>query len=371
MFHPFEIAFCGLSGSGKTTLLVKVLRHFRQAGHEPAYFKHGCHRFDIDRQGKDSFLARQAGAVSVMISDPEKEALISDGSGSISQSSALLPCDMLFIEGLKELPIPKMLLVDPSGSILELLESGRISNVIALVHASDQAGIDRFGVPLFHRDDLAGITGFIQRHLDGQAAEIPLYGLVLAGGRSSRMGEDKAMLNYRQENQLLTTASLLEGSCSRVFVSCRQEQAEEYCRFGLPVITDSYLDIGPMGGLLSAQRIHPGAAWLIAACDFPFMDAGTIEALSSSRDPFRFATAFLGPDTGRPEPLLTIYEPKSRMKILQQHAAGNDSLSSFLMRSRSMIVEPEYPAALRNINDKTGMTEALRQRTSKGPPLQG
>lgn len=358
--HPFEIAFCGLSGSGKTTLIKGVIRHFRQMGHEPGYFKHGCHRFDIDREGKDSFLAREAGAVSVMIADPGKQALICDGSGSIPPGPAFRSCDMLFIEGLKELPTPKLLFVDARQTLLSMMQAETIRNVMALVHEGSSTGLDRFGLPVFHRDDLAGITAFIEGFFEKRAAEVPLYGLVLAGGRSSRMGTDKAMLNYRPESQLTATVSLLSGTCGKVFVSCRREQAEKYAGYGVPLITDTYLDMGPMGGLLSAQRSHSEAAWFVAACDFPFMDGGTVASLAGNRDPFRFATAFCGPGDPRPEPLFTIYEPKSRQQLLQRHGEGDDSLSSFLRQTRIVSVDPEDPNALHNVNDPAAMKLALQ-----------
>jgi molybdopterin-guanine dinucleotide biosynthesis protein A len=358
MFHPFEIAFCGLSGSGKTTLITRVIRHFRLKGHEPAYFKHGCHRFDIDREGKDSYLARQAGALSVMISDPEKEALIATGSGSLSSTTALLSADMLFIEGLKELPIPKLLFVDAGRLILPTLAEGAVRNVVALVHDGHAEGLADYGLPLLNRDDTDAVTGFIERHFEACATNVPLYGLVLAGGRSSRMGRDKALIDYRGENQLLSTASLLSRHCPKVFVSCRQEQKQDYLRHGLPAIADTYLDMGPMGGLLSAQRGHPDAAWFIAACDFPFLNQETIGELTSKRNPFRFATALHAACDRRPEPLLTIYEPKSRQRLLQQHGNGNDSLSSFLQHARTTFIELRNPEPLRNVNDEAGVISA-------------
>jgi molybdopterin-guanine dinucleotide biosynthesis protein A len=358
MFHPFEIAFCGLSGSGKTTLLTRVISHFHQKGYEPACFKHGCHHFDIDREGKDSFRARQAGALSVMISDPVKEAVISDGPGSLSNTTLLLSRDMLFIEGLKELPIPKLILVDAERSILPLIENGTVNQVLALVHDGRAEGLENFGMPLFCRDDIAGIAAFVERFFAQRADEVPLYGMVLAGGLSSRMGTDKALLNYHAENQLVRTASLLSETCSKVFISCRAEQSSAYSDYGFPVITDTYLDMGPLGGLLSAQRSHPDAAWLLVACDLPFLDGNTLASLLSNRDPFRHATALMSPESRHPEPLLAIYEPKSRRPLLQQHASGNDSLSSFLRNSRILKIDPDNPDALKNVNDNEEMTAA-------------
>jgi molybdenum cofactor guanylyltransferase len=361
MFHPYEIAFCGLSGSGKTTLVTRLLAHVRAGGRAPGYFKHGCHRFDLDRPGKDSFLARQAGAVSVMIADPEKEAVISETPGGLTGSGVLDACDLLFIEGLKELPIRKLLVVDPERAILPHLESGAIREILALVHDGRTEGLERYGLPLFHRDDIQGISAFIDRVISGQVAATPCHGLVLAGGQSSRMGSDKALLNYRSENQLVSTAALLSETCRKVFVSCRREQAESYECHGLPAIADDYLGLGPLGGLLSAQRRHPDAAWFVVACDFPLLDAATLARLAAGRDPLRYATAFLLPGSSRPEPLCTIYEPKSRKALLRRHADGDDSLADFLSVSRIAGAEPPDAGRLLNINTREAMHSAMQR----------
>lgn len=365
VYHPFEIALCGLSGSGKTTLLEKLIKHFSSAGYELSCFKHGCHRFDIDREGKDSDRFRKAGATSVLIADREKEALISQGTDRLNRTGLLLSPDMLFIEGLKELPVPKLLLVDHQKAILEQLENGSVPQVLALVHDGAAEELERFGLPLFDRNDIGSISTFIGEFFRKQAEAVPLHGLVLAGGRSSRMGSDKAMLRYHGgNNQMERTASLLAPLCNQVFISCRREQLDSYATTGIPAITDSYLDMGPLGGVLSAQRSHPEAAWLVAACDLPFIDQQTLSSLVAGRAPFRFATSFISGNNHAPEPLLTIYEPKSRRRLLEQHASGNDSLLSFLRHSRISLIEPELPSALINVNDPASMAEALRSITT-------
>ncbi|UWX58296.1 bifunctional molybdenum cofactor guanylyltransferase MobA/molybdopterin-guanine dinucleotide biosynthesis adaptor protein MobB [Chlorobaculum sp. MV4-Y] len=359
MFHPFEIALCGLSGSGKTTLVEKLIRHFSAYGFEVAAVKHGCHRFEIDREGKDSDRFRKAGAVPVLIADREKEVLISQGTGRLDIAGSTLDADLLFIEGLKELPVPKLLLIDERRKMLPLLETGAIPQVLALVHDGNSNGLERFSLSLFQRDDVTGISDFIAEFFSRTAKSLPLNGLVLAGGRSSRMGRDKAQLRYHGASQLEHMATLLGSVCNEVFVSCRSEQLGSYAEAGLPAIADSYLDLGPLGGLLSAQRQAPGAAWLVAACDLPFIDEAVIAALQATRNPYRFATAFAG-DKGCPEPLFTIYEPKSRRRLLESHAAGNDSLRSFLMHSRVELIELDDTSKLCNVNDPAAMDEALR-----------
>ena len=354
LFHPFEIAFCGYSGSGKTTLIREVARHL-SLRHSIAYYKHGCHRFEIDREGKDSWVVGQAGAETVMISDPEKKAVITgSGTGTLLERQAFAEHDLLIVEGLKELPLQKLLVVDSERKILDLVKSGSVTNVAALIVTDDPAGYPPFGIPLFQRDNIGPISSFIETLLlDRALNERPLYGLVLAGGRSSRMGCDKALLAYHASNQLVHTAKLLQQQCRKVFISCREDQAETYRDFGIELIADTYLGIGPLGGLLSAQRFSPDAAWIIAACDLPFLDEAIIRQLSSERDPLRFATAFRNSQSGCIEPLCACYEPKSRNRLLLRHLEGKNSLAAFLNESRIKELVLQKSDALQNINDQS------------------
>ncbi len=353
LFQPFEIAFCGYSGSGKTTLISAIIRHL-SARVSIGYYKHGCHRFDIDREGKDSWTVKEAGAITVMMSDPEKKALVTqqtDHSYHLEQH-AFSGMDMLFVEGLKELPLPKLILVDRERKILDLISKASITNVAAIVVPDDPDSYSGLGIPILHRDQIHDISAFIESFLlEYSFKSRPLNGLVLAGGRSERMGCDKALIAYHSQNQLLHTAAILQQQCHEVFVSCREEQAETYRHFGIPLITDTYLGIGPLGGLLSAQRANPYAAWVIAACDLPYLERDILHNLCVERNPMRFATAFRNPDSGMLEPLLACYEPKSRHQLIERHLEGKNSLSLFLEESRIKTLIPQSNNSLQNIND--------------------
>uniref|UniRef100_Q3ARQ3 Probable molybdenum cofactor guanylyltransferase n=1 Tax=Chlorobium chlorochromatii (strain CaD3) TaxID=340177 RepID=Q3ARQ3_CHLCH len=351
-FHPFEIAFCGYSGSGKTTLLTKVVRSLAER-YSVACYKHGCHHFSLDKEGKDSWLMRQAGASAVMIGDPQQQALMAErGVFSLAlERHAFAFADMLLVEGLKELPLPKLLMIDAERRIVKLWQQGSISNVLGFISPDDPQHYTDYGLPVMQRDNVEAIAHFVESILLERAkAHYPLNGLLLAGGQSSRMGSDKALLSYHGDNQLQHTAALLREVCCNVYVSCRQEQAEHYCQFGIPLITDAYLGIGPMGGLLSAQQAHPNAAWLVTACDMPLLTPKTLQQLAEERQPLRFATAFRHPQTQRLEPLFAIYEPKTRIPLLLQHAEGNNSLASFLATARIAALMPDAAQSLLNIN---------------------
>ncbi len=358
LFHPYEIALCGYSGSGKTTLIAAIVRHLSPK-FTIGYYKHGCHRFEIDRQGKDSWTIKEAGALTVMISDPEKKAFVTQEKAPFSniERHAFSELDILLVEGLKEIPLPKLLLVDKERKIIDLLTNGSLTNVAALIvpdnpESYQVQSTQHVTFPVLHRDNIADIAAFIERFLLTRSSrECHLNGLVLAGGRSQRMGHDKALIAYHSENQLQHTATLLREQCHEVFISCREEQTETYRQFGTPLITDRYLGIGPMGGLLSAQQYQPEAAWIVAACDMPFLDNTTLAQLSVERNPFRFATAFRSPESGALEPLFACYEPKTRSHLLQQHGEGKNSLAAFLNEARIKELTPQKSHVLQNVND--------------------
>src|ERR1700730_12983224 len=99
----------------------------------------------------------------------------------------------------------------------------------------------------------------------------PVYGLVLAGGSSSRMHRDKAALQYRGQSQLDRAFELASRHVARVFVSVRANQTTDPTRAQRPMIVDSIAGEGPIAGIRSAFAAHPEVAWLVLACDLPYL----------------------------------------------------------------------------------------------------
>ncbi|MBF0384583.1 MAG: NTP transferase domain-containing protein [Candidatus Omnitrophica bacterium] len=135
-----------------------------------------------------------------------------------------------------------------------------------------------------------------------------ILGLVLAGGKSSRMGKDKALLKYKGEIQLKRSFDLLSRFCEKVFVSVNHRQAKLSFYDKFPIIPDAYKNIGPLGGIMSAFKEYPKANWLILACDLPFVKDKTINNLLIKRDPNKSATCYKSAYDLLPEPLCAIYE---------------------------------------------------------------
>ena len=178
----------------------------------------------------------------------------------------------------------------------------------------------------------------------------PLHGLVLAGGRSSRMQTDKAALTYGERPQLAEAFDLVARHVSRAFISVRADQVDEPTRAGYPQIVDGARGRGPIAGIIAAQSRYPDAAWLVVACDLPRLDDATLDDLIARRDAGRLATAFRSRVDGLPEPLCAIYETASCEAILAHVAAGRDCPRKFLMAHEVALLDPRHPSALDNAN---------------------
>ena len=177
-----------------------------------------------------------------------------------------------------------------------------------------------------------------------------LHGLLLTGGRSTRMQRDKAALEYGGQPQLARAMTLLEPLVDQTFVSVRADQLQDPRRAAYPCIVDQWPDRGPISGIHAALRAHPQAAWLVLACDLPFLDVATLQQLIAERDPQRLATAFRSSHDGRPEPLCAIYEPGSAAAIESWLAAGQRCPRGFLAQADVALLTLRAPQALDNIN---------------------
>lgn len=102
----------GYSGSGKTTLIERVLPQLTARGLRVAVIKHTHHDFDLDRTGKDSWRAREAGAATVLLASDHRTAVLTEHRDTppvLGDLLAQLPqCDLVLVEGYKREAIPKL-----------------------------------------------------------------------------------------------------------------------------------------------------------------------------------------------------------------------------------------------------------------------
>lgn len=175
----------------------------------------------------------------------------------------------------------------------------------------------------------------------------PLHGLVLAGGQSLRMGQDKTRLKLHGKEQYKFMADLILPVCAETFISVRADSSEIK---DMSIIKDSFTDLGPFGAILSAFRRSPNHAWLVIASDLPLVDEAFIDELVKHRDYSKIATAFMNPVTGFPDPLCTIWEPKAYPVLLRWLSKGYSCPRKVLINSDIALINSQQNDKLFNLN---------------------
>lgn len=187
----------------------------------------------------------------------------------------------------------------------------------------------------------------------------PLYGLVLAGGKSRRMGQDKATLRRDGQSQLAYVVQLLGELLERVFVSARADQQDEAERSQFEQIVDRYQDLGPVAGILSAMERYPHVDWLVLACDLPNIDATTLSHLLEKRAHDKPFSAYVSSHDGLPEPLCAVYTASSSQIVRRFVADGVHCPRKILIRSDTLLLDQPNPLALENVNTPDDLQRSI------------
>ncbi|MFD1142093.1 NTP transferase domain-containing protein [Larkinella insperata] len=179
----------------------------------------------------------------------------------------------------------------------------------------------------------------------------PLLGLVLVGGRSTRMGVDKSRINYHGKPQFEYLHDLLAAYCEDVFLSVNAEQADQFANSRFKLLVDQSPVAGPLAGILTAfQRQSAQHAWLVVVCDLPLLSERSIRKLTASRNPEKLATAFWDSDHQFPEPSICIWEPTAYPAMLRSIDAGKPYPRTILMQNDIDLVEMDDISELTNVN---------------------
>ncbi|MFC5051530.1 NTP transferase domain-containing protein [Rubritalea spongiae] len=179
----------------------------------------------------------------------------------------------------------------------------------------------------------------------------PLYGLLLVGGKSTRMGQDKAQLIYRDDTpEWQRLYAHLEALTEQAFLCHRADQD-----FGVPAIIDPAE--GPLCAIHAAQQAHPNARWLVIACDLPLLEGDTLSQLIESANPEKDATSFASNVDHRAEPLCAIYEPSSAAAISTAVSDGKRCPRHLLEAINTALIPLAKPFALNNANSPADTLE--------------
>ncbi len=160
------IGFSAYSGTGKTTVIERVTRLLTARGIRVGVIKHDCHGFEIDKPGKDSYRHARAGASVVIITSPDKTAIVLQNGESLSEClHHMQNVDLVLVEGFKHADIPRIGLcraaagkgfTEPPDRFFAIITDGEKPEV---------------PVPQFTFDDTAGIADFIMKEMDRLSTE--------------------------------------------------------------------------------------------------------------------------------------------------------------------------------------------------------
>jgi molybdopterin-guanine dinucleotide biosynthesis protein A len=162
-------------------------------------------------------------------------------------------------------------------------------------------------------------------------------GFILAGGESSRMGRDKALLELDGAPLIVRVARLVESVAGRPIVVGAPER---FSGLGLEVVADDFPAAGPLGGIATALRTSRSQWNLIVACDLPYLTKTWLEYLVA-RGQSSAGDAVLPMNERGAEPLCAMYQTRCEPVIRAALERGTRKVTDGLVGLRVENIEPE------------------------------
>ena len=152
--------------------------------------------------------------------------------------------------------------------------------------------------------------------------------VVLAGGRSRRLGRDKALELVGGVPLVSRVTSAIETiSSETVIVVAEERQAQALPLPGdARIVQDLYPNSGSLGGILTGLIAATGVWTLVVACDMPFLNRALLSEMASNRDDCDAVVPLLN---GRPEPTHALYSKVCIEPIRNKLEAGELKISAF------------------------------------------
>ncbi len=168
-FCRYDVPVFGITGwknSGKTLLTTRLIAHFSELGLRVGAIKHAHHSFEIDHEGRDSYLMREAGARQIAVVSKYRWALVAELVPEQEPDFEIIlgqfkGFDLVLVEGYKQLAFPKIEARSRFQETRQKLSVDRFD--IVAVASDDPHAEDK--LPLFDADDISAIAGFIAKTL--------------------------------------------------------------------------------------------------------------------------------------------------------------------------------------------------------------
>jgi molybdopterin-guanine dinucleotide biosynthesis protein A len=164
-------------------------------------------------------------------------------------------------------------------------------------------------------------------------ADVEVTGFAVAGGRSQRMGSDKALLPWAGTTLLEHTLARLRDVCAEVCILSGVQI--RYANYGVPVHADVVPEAGPLGGVHAGLLNLRTPVGLFLAVDTPLIPPALLGALAAAAAGFDAVVPVVG---GLPEPLCAVYRGTCLEPVRRRLEAGERKMTSFwpFIRVRTM-----------------------------------
>jgi molybdenum cofactor guanylyltransferase len=172
-------------------------------------------------------------------------------------------------------------------------------------------------------------------------------GILLAGGKSSRMGEDKAFLRYQNRYLFEYSLSILRLFSKEILLSSGNLRFKD---LEYPCIADEISNLGPLGGIYSCLKRIKNESAIVLPCDLPFITEKTVKYLIKNSDGFSITIALN--HENRPEPLIGIYS-STLIPVIEEmiHSNKYKMQELFLRANTNFVMIPNIKAeTFLNIN---------------------
>ena len=164
-----------------------------------------------------------------------------------------------------------------------------------------------------------------------------IRGLVLAGGKSSRFGSNKAIASYQGTRLIERAVSLLNDLGLKPIVAVRKGM--DYPFLKCVTIYDKLPDLGPLGGIYTAMTIFKNTSFLVLTCDMPALTPSILSELLTKHEPSSLITAYSTQD-GCIQPFPAVYEPLLLGIVREKLKKSNLSMYNLLDRTPSRKLIP-------------------------------
>ena len=348
---PPVVSFVAPSGTGKTSFLERLIPALSARGLRVLVIKHDVHRFDVDQPGKDTHRLTAAGAHRVLIANREKFAVLGALDGEVPLRTLIERygdgIDLVITEGYRSSAMPKILVSRAGATPKRPWDAGALAGIAPLVAVVCDAPVTlpapHADVPRLPLADAPACATFLTEQLFakelGPQAPRAVTGVLLAGGRSSRMGTDKARLVVDGAALLPALSERLSEVCDGgVLVVRRSGQELPALPPAVRVVEDLLPDLGPLGGLLTGLAAATTPFVFLAACDMPRLDQTLIRWLIDH--PCR-ADVLLPQRDGHAEPVHALYGARCLGAIKEAVLSGELGMGSWLGSVRVQRVAEE------------------------------